>query len=507
MLPETDNQVTSSQSNNPVVFVTGTRAEKYLIDKARQNPADFIFYLTERKLAKHHLKWLLAFLDPRISHTNIVAPRESAKTTISVYYLAWLIGKKPHLTHFIGSVSSKQSTDRLQMVKEIMQMPRFVNVFPWIHVDLKRSETMKEFSVWSEKWANGDSRLDYSQYRSLVARFGSLSNPTVFAAGIGSSEIIGRRFSGMVLLDDPHDEQNSSTEDQRIKVEDFLNRTLLPCRQDGSKAVVISTRWAVTDLSGRLKNKPTIWFTIDTPAINSDGSSYWPEYWSIEKLDKKREEIGEVMFQTMYMNNPNALASNMFKIDFLRTPLPNSVTLQDSIKKIVVSVDLAVTTKAVSDYTVCAAVAIDDSKPYSVYVLDLLRGKYDFNSALREINRFSRHIFQAYGKLDGILFEQQGFQRAWAEELRERFPDLPVKLVPTKGDKTARLGALAVKAQRGLLYINTSMFSYPAMCSELISFPRASHDDIADALSLPFQYWGETEMASGIILMQSPYLL
>lgn len=425
-------------------------------------------------------------------------------TTQLVYTMAWLIGKNPMSTNFIGSVTASQSQDRLQMIREIIEYnPRFKNVFPGVEIDYHRTNNKSEFTVWCSQW-NGRT-VDYGTYRGVVARLGDLKNPTLFAAGAGSSAIIGRRFSGMVLVDDPHSEANSATEDLRNKLEDWFNRTLLPCVKEEGRVAVISTRWAETDLSGRLKEKPHIWKTVEHCAIDADGNSYWPEYWPVEKLESKREEVGSVMFDLMYMNNPYGLSSGQFTIDNLRQPLPDPLP---EIKSLVVSVDFALTEKAASDYSVFTAVARDTDKRYGVYVLDMLRGKFDFDTALNELAKFCDLIFEKYGRLDRVLFEHQALTVPAEQEIRQRRPDLPVAMVPLRGDKGTRLnGGLAVKAQANNLYINLDMKDYRALVSELISFPKGAHDDIADSLSLPIQHWGSSDVKSGIIHINSPFML
>jgi predicted phage terminase large subunit-like protein len=473
------------------------RAEAEWVRRARSNPADFTYYLTEMRPAKHHLVWWNAMLSG--NRVNIVSPREAAKTTILVYTLAWLIGKNPFLTHFLGSVTLEQAQDRLSMIRDIIQYnDRYHNVFPGLYIDTKRDNNKSEFSVWSE-WVDGQP-VDYTTYRILVGHRGSLKDPTLFAAGAGSSQTIGRRFSGFCLVDDPHSESNSATEDLRNKIDDWYHRTLLPCVKEEGKAVVISTRWADTDLSGRLKAKP-MWNTIEIPAITpATGESYWPEYWPLEKLEAKRAEIGEVMFQLMYLNNPNALASGQFTLDMLSKHIPERFPDLDSL---VIATDFAKTTNRSSDYSVFAAIGRSKERPYDIYVFDLWRGKVQWLEVFDQLSAFAERVMLTYGRLDKILIEKQGMSIGSEQELKARYPELPVALVPIRGDKGDRLDGVAAIAQRGGLYINTHMADYRALVSEILGFPRATHDDCVDAISLPIQYWGGSSSRSGILSIRT----
>lgn len=426
-----------------------------------------------------------------------------------VFLMAWLIGKAPWTTNFIGSVSRDQSRARVGTIKETIEInPRFKNVFPHVHMDYSKPLTVDQFSVWSERWGNSPNLIDHKIYRSLITRYGEPKDATLFGAGAGSSAVVGKRFSGMSLIDDPHDAKNSASEDLRRKAGLWFDGTFLPCVKESGKVAVITTRWAETDLAGQIMNKlrfsgDKIWDVLDIPAILPNGDSYWPEEWPLSRLMAKEEEVGIIVFELMYKNNPLGLSDGEFTLDMLRKDLPNPLP---EIKDITISLDLAATDRTYSDYCVFTAHARDMAKPYNVYILDAVREKFAFATVLDQVAAFSDKIFDEYGRLDAVLFEKQSFQSGWSQELESRRADLPVQVVPIKGDKTTRLKAVALKAQSGRMFINQMIPSLPAMQSELIAFPKAQHDDYPDSLSLPFQYWGIGEQDSGIIVVKSDKL-
>jgi predicted phage terminase large subunit-like protein len=209
------------------------------------------------------------------------------------------------------------------------------------------------------------------------------------------------------------------------------------------------------------------------------------------------------MWQLMYMNNPLGASAGQFKLDMLRHPLPNPLP---EFKSLVIALDLAATDRTYSDYSVATALAMDLYKPWNLYILDMIRGKWPIEECLGQIAKFADRVFGEFGRLDRLLFEKQSFQSAWATTLKASRDDIPIELVGLKGDKTSRLSSVATKAQGGHLYINQQMLDFPALCSELIAFPKAQHDDIPDTLSLPFQYWGMTSGGAGMLLIRSENL-
>ena len=504
-------------SNNPAMtndklhHVPVVAAEQWWVENSRRNIARFITYISDgqRRPATHHLQWLTAILDPKIKRLLIIAPRESAKTTIVVNTMAWLIGHFPNSTNIITSVSANQTEERLDALKQLMELPRYHNVFPYVHMDKTRGYNKNEFTVWAERWPGSQRPIPYAVYRSLVASYGDIKNPTVRAAGITSSQIIGARFNGIALVDDPHDSDNSATEEQCAKVEKYFSEYILGGVQHNGKVVVITTRWAELDLAGRLMERRTstgqpVWTVINIPAIDAEGASYWPEYWPTKNLQEKREEVGEIMFQTMYMNNPIGAASGMFQPHHLMQDLPAQLPEFD---RVVIGVDMAEAKTAGADYTVAAAVARDKEKPFGYYVLNSIRGKWNFDEALGHIQKFADRVVTDYGRLDNIAFEIPA-NRSHAEHLHELRPDLPVTQVQPKGQKEIRLQFVANKAQSGRLFMNQHMTHIYAFKSELLGFPKAAHDDCCDALSIPLQLenWSSSGGA-GLLEVKSPYML
>jgi phage terminase large subunit-like protein len=487
-------------------FMTVESAEQKLIKRARTNFYDFVMYMSdgEMPLADHHISWVYHILTN--TRTNIVAPRGSGKTNTLNMLMAWWIGNKPWTSNAIVSVSASQAEERLADIQDIILSERFQNVFPHVHMDYQRPNTMKEFSIWASRWKDEEEIIDRGEFRQRVRKSSEADSKskTLFAFGITSSGIPGKRINGLLIIDDPHDEKNSATIVQRDKVESFVKKSLFGCLTPGSKIVCISTRWAEDDLAGRLMEDKTkdgedVWKSIEIPAILPNGESYWPSFWPIDRLEDKRAEIGSTMFQLMYMNNPRGLSSGEFSLDMLR----NGVDLDNlpDFRDLWISTDIAESLANDADYSVFTLVARSKPKrnkdgrlvPFDYYVLDMWRGRVQFKECMKQLSEFAAGCELRFGKIKGILFEKQGFQKAWADEIATRNPDLKVIRVSLHGrSKSLRMKAVAAKAQSNHFLVNMKMPYYEAMCSEMLSFTgeKGNQDDICDTLSLPFQLWG-----------------
>lgn len=500
----------------PPVFYSVDSVEKHLIERARSNIVDFILYMSDGQFVPpdHHLEWLHHLLSPEEKYVNLIAFRGSGKTFVLVYTLAYLIGKYPWKTNAIFSSNADLAEARLREIRDIIESARYKNVFPHVHIDDKRRNNIKQFTVWSSRWRNGVNDIGYDQWRSLVSRFGQPRDATLMSAGITGSGIAGRRFTGIVLLDDIHDVKNSATSEQRQKIINIVKGTIMPCmwRDANPKMVSISTRWAEDDFPGVIKGEKRtrtgdfVWKTVEIPIMDEDGNPTWPELWTKEAIEEERDVKGEVMFQLMYMNNAKAASSGEFTIDMFRTDLPDPLP---EFKEVYVSCDFASTETLRSDFTVFAAVARDTEKQFKYYVLDVERFKRArISKKVDDLIEFCDYVFATFGRLDGVLMEKADSQ-AEAQALQEARPDMPIRIIPTKGDKGDRLKPIAKMAQQNRLAVNQRIKCLDVVISEHVGFP-STHDDTCDAIDLPFQQpaWAFAgKVRAKTHKVHSPYLI
>jgi len=508
--PELDPVAVTVESDIPVStidpdrrkrYVSVTKGEKWWVQKSRDNPAYFIEYITGKRPAAHHRIWMSNFFHPKRNRINLVAARESAKTTISVYTLAWMIGKAPLRTNAIISVSAEQAQDRLRMIKNtIDDNARFKNVFPWIHVDDRRKNTTTQFSVFSDLEG-----LHYAGWRSLVERHGSPKDASLYVSGSGGKGVIGRRFSGLLLLDDIIDESYLS-EDMQDKAMQYIMQTLIPCVQESGKVINIGTRWMINDIYERLLRNP-MWHSIVIPAILKDGEgkehSYWPEYWPLEKLGRKQAEMqDDILFRIMYLCDPTATSASLFTHEQMKRDLPEVLP---EFTSLYIVTDLAISLKERSDWNVAYAVGMDRDR--NVYILNGIRYKSELTDSVEKIATFAMDTLQVWGKMDGIVFENVAFQAAFGQLMNKGYPHLQVYPHSPRGDKGSRATVASHYARQGRLFINQSIPFHQQMVSEYTNFPLHSHDDTLDALSLFFQFIGASIVEATSHRVSSPFLL
>lgn len=504
--PLTDPLTREKPAHNPLAFkfMPVIRAEQWWVEQAREDPAFFVEYMTGLVPAKHHRIWLANIFHPERKRLNFIAPRDSAKTTYAMYAQAWIIGRAPLLTNGLISVSAAQAEDRLRMIHGMLDNnTRYKNVFPHIYLDKSLPVTQQQFTVASN--INGIPR---NVWRAVVERRGSLKDATMFVAGVGGRGIIGRRFSGLLILDDIIDDTYLKDELQEAVME-YVMRTLIPCVKEEGKVINIGTRWMVGDVPERLMNNPS-WKTIQIKAIQEDDHgerrSYWPEYWPIERLDAKKAEMNnDALFNIMYMNDPTAMTAALFTQVQLDKNLPVPMP---KLKAIHVSTDFAMSEKTSADFSVFAAIGIDNDDNY--YVLDMQRIKANTDNAITLLGQFCDRVaasWSQYGTIQTVLIEKVGFQALVQSLTAKLRPDLPVVPHVPKGDKMHRARYVSTMAANGKVFFNQSIGCINQMKAEYLNFPLARHDDTLDAVSLLFQYIGGGMSVRNTRTIKSSYLL
>jgi len=117
----------------------------------------------------------------------------------------------------------------------------------------------------------------WSNHQIYVQRKENVKDPSIEAVGLLGA-ITGGRFD-IIILDDVLDVLNTASEDQRAKVEDYIDGTLIPRLEPWGVIWGIGTRKHYDDYYKRCIEDKT-WTVIHEKAIIRE-----PEKWKIEELD------------------------------------------------------------------------------------------------------------------------------------------------------------------------------------------------------------------------------
>lgn len=408
-------------------------------------------------------------------------------------------------------------------VLERVERGELTRVMIWIPPRHSKSELVSRlFSSWyllrnPQKWVGISSYgADLAQQLSRISRdrytlaggmfrddsqavglWQTMSGGGVWATGVGGP--ITGFGADLAIIDDPlkgAEEAGSAT--IRQKQQEWYQSVLATRLHPGAAVVVVQTRWHEDDLSGWLIAQEREgetregWHVVHLPAIRDEyvddvpdsctlhpdwreqGEALAPAMYDVPLLEQRKRAVGPYVWAALYQGRPQALEGGLFQRAWWGQY--DSSALPREWDHLVQSWDLAFKDTETSDFVAGVTVGVKDGK---AYVLDVVRGKYDFPATVRAIQMAAAKWPQA-----GVRYvEDKANGPAVIATLRGSVPNLVA--VEPYGGKIARAHAIAPLVAEGkvLLPPREAAGWVDALLAELTSFPTGAHDDQVDALT------------------------
>lgn len=208
-------------------------------------------------------------------------------------------------------------------------------------------------------------------------------------------------------------------------------------------------------------------------AIKDDGSLLFPERLTHEFLDEARKGMGSMLFANQYLNEIFPAEDAKFKKEWFKywSSLPSTPTYTFAF------IDPAISTEDHADYTGTVVVTVDHNTNW--YIRHASRKRLNPTQIVQWC--FDLH---AQFNLTGLGIEDIAYQKALlymvGEEMQRRQIILPAKGI-NKGNRTTKemhIMSLIPFFEWGRIWLTHGCEDFER---ELLQFPRASHDDIADS--------------------------
>jgi predicted phage terminase large subunit-like protein len=275
----------------------------------------------------------------------------------------------------------------------------------------------------------------------------------------------------------------AESETYRQKTIDWYTSDLLTRLEEPNGAIILMmTRWHMNDLAGYLlENEADDWEVLDLPALANEndplgrdiGEALWPEAYSEAVLTKRREQMGEYAFSSLYQQAPMPSKGGLFDVSKIKIVDYAPPKLEKAR-----FYDLAVTAKKHSDYTVGVLLGID--KEENIYILHVYRVQKTPVHVEADI------VQNAHG--DGrdtrIRLEAEKAGIVQLDYLLNRL-DMRGYMLDAKapeGDKYTRATPVASRVNAEKVFMLRGEWNR-AFLDELAVFPMGAHDDQVDALS------------------------
>jgi predicted phage terminase large subunit-like protein len=330
-----------------------------------------------------------------------------------------------------------------------------------------------------------------SQDSKAASRFDLTAGGGMSTAGIGGP--ITGKGGDLVIIDDPVKNYAEAVSPTLSKGQwDWYQTTLRTRLEPGAKILLVMTRWAETDLSGRVEESDEPWVNVRLPALaeNDDplgrdsGDALWPARYDTTALAKTRDALSGSHWASLYQGRPTPLDGDVFRKDwFTYWSWADGDMVTDNgpveLTETFMTVDLAISTKQSADPTVMAVWGVDDSD--RLFLLALERKRIPGPSQVRLLQRLDSEWHPKT-----ILIEDVAYQRSFTQHAAQK--GMPVKGVRPDGNKLARSIPAADMFESGRIYLPIYAKWLDTVEQELLAFPNARHDDIVDVVAYAAQH-------------------
>jgi predicted phage terminase large subunit-like protein len=315
-------------------------------------------------------------------------------------------------------------------------------------------------------------------------RFVTSSGGQMLLAGVGGT--VTGEGADLLLIDDPYRNWEEAMSPRiREKVLDWYKSVARTRLQTGATIIIMHTRWHEQDLIGTLASEPG-WTKIRLPALAEEddplgravGEALCPERFDQENLETTKKEVGEMIWEALYQQNPVAKGGNIIHGDWIKhyTTLPQ-------MDEIAIFADLTYKEGQDSDYTDVEAWG---RKGPDIYLISQIRAQMGFSDQIEAIAR----MITLYPKAFHKEIEEAANGAAVIETLKQHVPG--IQAVKPKTSKEARLHAVSPVYRSGnVWYPDPSIAPWiKTNITEITKFPRWKNDDTVDVATMAVSYFG-----------------
>lgn len=384
-------------------------------------------------------------------------PRFGKSELSSIRFPAWALGKDPSLEVVLASYAANLSDEFSKKTRELLRDDDYSLVFP----DTKLHKDMASVDAWKTTKMGG-----------------------YVSVGVGGG-LTGKGSHILIIDDSLKDRAEAESESTKNGVWDWYRSVAYTRLHPGGGVIVIGTRWATDDLTGRIlenaEESGENWRILSYPAIAEEddarrkvGEALHPERYDIDALNRIRRTLGERDWASLYQQRPVPESGNLFKREMFK-PYKEHPPLHEL--GVFACWDLS--TGRGTDYSVGVVAGIDVNN--DLYILDLVRGKFQSLDLCEK-------IFETHEKWNlqrtGIEIGQieASIAPILSKMMNERKKFITIdKLKPGRANKVARSMSIIARMEQGkvLFPVDAQWFSYYQ--TELMNFPAYKNDDAVDA--------------------------
>ena len=429
---------------------------------ARETFLGFVKYVWPAFIeGRHHRVVAKAFervVNGDLKRLIINMPPRHTKSEFASYLLpAWFLGQYPDKKIIQTSHTAELSVGFGRKVRNLVDSEDFKEVFPAL--------ALRSDSKAAGRWSTNQG----GEY---------------FAIGVGGA--VTGKGADLLIIDDPHSEQDGQSIDPAVFDKTYEWYTSGPRQrlQPGGAIIIVMTRWHLRDLTGKIIKSSTQregvdeWELIEFPALMPSGNALWPEFWNEKELLALRNELPSSKWEAQYQQQPTSEGGALVKREWWKRWEADN---PPQCEFIIQSWDTAFLKTRRADYSACTTWGVfyqpDDegaTRP-NIILLDAHKERLEFP----ELKKKALEFYNDW-QPDACIIEAKAAGAPLVFELRAM--GIPVsEYTPSRGnDKVARVNAVADLFASGIVWCPETRFG-EMVIEEFAAFPVGEHDDLVDS--------------------------
>ena len=428
-------------------------------EAAREHFMDFTVEMWPEFINGKHHKMMAEKFD-RVARGELkrlivnMPPRHTKSEFASFLFPAWLMGRNPRLRIMQTTHTAELAFRFGRKVRNLINSAEYKNVFE--NVELR-----------------ADSQA--------AGRWETSKGGEYFAAGVGGA--VTGRGADLLIIDDPHSEQDALSPTALEHAYEWYTSGPRQRLQPGGTIVIVMTRWAENDLTGKLikqQGRDVLadkWEIIEFPALMPSGNPLWPEFWNKKDLLAVKGSLTVGKWEAQWQQNPTSDVSAILKREWWQ---PWKHDEPPKLSYILQSYDTAFSKQSSADYSAITTWGVFypvEGEPPNIILLDAKRGRYDFP----ELRRVALEEYK-YWEPECVLIEAKASGMPLTQELRNM--GIPVSnYSPSRGnDKLTRVNSIAPIFESGLVWTPETRWAEEVV-EECAAFPAGEHDDYVDTVT------------------------
>jgi hypothetical protein len=313
--------------NKCLLFEAPHLFDSFLLHMEKNRPVEKKFYLPRRKTLHVVVQDLQDLEDGLIDFLGVSLPPRVGKSTVCIFFLAWIAGKRPDSHNAMSGHSGILADGFYSEFYNLVTSSEYTfnEIFPNVKLESKSAEK-KEINL------------------NTPDRFATLTCRGIDGTWTGAVDI---SSDGYLYVDDLVRDRVESLSPVRLegRYQDYLN-ILVDRKNDGSRELMVGTRWNVMDPLGKVekdkKNNPRYRFR-KISALNEKGeSNFQYDYgvgFSTAYYQDIKSRLEKNEWMAKYQQRPFIREGLLFPEDELN--FYNGVLPESGLKRIVAVCDVA----------------------------------------------------------------------------------------------------------------------------------------------------------------------